>query len=287
VAIKGQTQRKGALAEGCSLNRLIETEIMKKNKVTIHIGSSNPANNEGLSGISIAIGHNSDITVHSMVVPETSANRLAIRAITESLKLLNGPSNVTVYSDSQYAIYGASGRNKRKMNLDLWKELDKAAKPHNLTFQWMPQHKDDWIKHCKVTARMTAKAGTKPPKNLGSYWASQTGGLGSNCHSFQAISSKIMSPFLRYTRKEIREPIQAELFIEDTNIVKSLTMNSLQKATIWTDGACLTNPGGPSRIGAVIQQDGKRFEISKDYPVAMDGEPRVTNNRLSSSSQDA
>jgi ribonuclease HI len=83
---------------------------MKKNKVTIHIGSSNPANNEGLSGISIAIGHNSDITVHSMVVPETSANRLAIRAITESLKLLNGPSNVTVYSDSQYAISGSLER---------------------------------------------------------------------------------------------------------------------------------------------------------------------------------
>ncbi|MGY8696330.1 MAG: RNase H family protein [Verrucomicrobiia bacterium] len=70
---------------------------------------------------------------------------IAIRAITEGLKLLKERSEAIVYSDSQYAIYGASGRNKRKMNLDLWKELDNAAKPHCLTFQWMPQHKDDWI----------------------------------------------------------------------------------------------------------------------------------------------
>lgn len=229
-------------------------------KVTIHIANSNPAHYEGLGAISIAIGHNSEITEHSMVVPETSANRLAIHAITEGLRQLKGPSEAIVYSDSKYAIYGASGRNKRKMNLDLWEELDKAAKPHSLTFQWMPQHKDDWIKRCKKTARKTAKAGTTT--------------------LLQANSSKVMSPVSQYDLKEIREPMQAELFIEDAEIVKSLSMSNLQKATIWTDGACLTNPGGPGGIGAIIQQNGKTLEISKGYPVANNGEPTITSVRM-------
>ncbi len=42
---------------------------------------------------------------------------------------------------------------------------------------------------------------------------------------------------------------------------------------IFTDGACLGNPGGPGGWGAVIVTDGRQLEISGD-------EPRTTNQRM-------
>jgi len=59
-----------------------------------------------------------------------------------------------------------------------------------------------------------------------------------------------------------------------------LGIEELPEATIHTDGACLNNPGGPGGIGAIIQQNEKTIEISKGYPAANEGEPRVTNNRM-------
>jgi ribonuclease HI len=52
------------------------------------------------------------------------------------------------------------------------------------------------------------------------------------------------------------------------------------KVIIYTDGSCLKNPGGPGGIGAIIQQNGKRTEISKGYPIATEGEPVVTSVRM-------
>ena len=57
-------------------------------------------------------------------------------------------------------------------------------------------------------------------------------------------------------------------------------MKKLPTVKIYTDGACLRNPGGPGGIGAIIQQNGKKTEISKGYPIAKNGEPEVTNNRM-------
>jgi ribonuclease HI len=57
-------------------------------------------------------------------------------------------------------------------------------------------------------------------------------------------------------------------------------MKKLPTVKIYTDGACLRNPGGPGGIGAIVQQNGKTVEISKGYPVAMNEEPQVTNNRM-------
>jgi ribonuclease HI len=52
------------------------------------------------------------------------------------------------------------------------------------------------------------------------------------------------------------------------------------KATIYTDGSCLTNPGGPGGIGAIVQQNGKKTEISKSYLIAKKGEPTITSVRM-------
>ncbi len=57
-------------------------------------------------------------------------------------------------------------------------------------------------------------------------------------------------------------------------------MKNSPKATIYTDGACLTNPGGPGGIGAIIYRNGKTLEISKGYPVAKNGEPELTSVRM-------
>ena len=57
-------------------------------------------------------------------------------------------------------------------------------------------------------------------------------------------------------------------------------MKKLPTVKIYTDGACLWNPGGPGGIGAIVQQNEKTVEISKGYPIAMNEEPQVTNDRM-------
>jgi ribonuclease HI len=50
------------------------------------------------------------------------------------------------------------------------------------------------------------------------------------------------------------------------------TMSQLKKVTIYTDGACLVNPG-PGGYGVVLLHDGKRKELSGGFR-------RTTNNRM-------
>ncbi|MEK7485402.1 MAG: RNase H family protein, partial [Planctomycetota bacterium] len=45
------------------------------------------------------------------------------------------------------------------------------------------------------------------------------------------------------------------------------------KNEIYTDGACINNPGGPGGWGAVLVEDGQQKELSG-------GVPSTTNNRM-------
>jgi ribonuclease HI len=83
----------------------------------------------------------------------TTNNRMELRAVIESLKLLKRDCRVIVYTDSSYVQKGISEwihgwkRNgwrtadkKPVKNDDLWRELDQLAKQHQVDWRWVKGH---------------------------------------------------------------------------------------------------------------------------------------------------
>lgn len=79
-------------------------------------------------------------------VEQTTNNRMEMLAVIEALKVVkaserfNEQMPITIISDSQLVIKGATGEWKRNANLDLWAEYDQAASGLELQFEWIKGH---------------------------------------------------------------------------------------------------------------------------------------------------
>lgn len=85
---------------------------------------------------------------------KTTNNRMELMAAIAGLEALNRPCEVELYSDSQYLINAFNqhwieswirkgwkrGQNEPVKNVDLWKRLLAAAKPHRIRFIWVKGH---------------------------------------------------------------------------------------------------------------------------------------------------
>ena len=90
---------------------------------------------------------------------ETTNNRMELRAAIEALRELTAPSQVDLYTDSAYLRNGITtwikswkeNGWKRRVgkrllpvkNEDLWRELDRLASIHRVTFHWVAGHAGD------------------------------------------------------------------------------------------------------------------------------------------------
>jgi len=85
--------------------------------------------------------------------PATTNNRMEIQSALEALKQLKQPCEVELHTDSQYLKKGVSvwmagwkangWKTKAKQpvkNADLWRALDVAAAPHDVTWKWVKGH---------------------------------------------------------------------------------------------------------------------------------------------------
>lgn len=80
--------------------------------------------------------------------PQTTNNRMELRAALEGLKALKEPCRVDIYTDSSYLrdgmtqwIHGWKARGWKKIaNPDLWQELDVEAAKHDVTWHWVRGH---------------------------------------------------------------------------------------------------------------------------------------------------
>lgn len=78
----------------------------------------------------------------------TTNNRCELRAVLETLKYFNEPTDITIVSDSQYVIGGVNGSAQKwfeeqdlsKKNLDLWFEVVELLKKHKVTMIWTKGH---------------------------------------------------------------------------------------------------------------------------------------------------
>ena len=71
----------------------------------------------------------------------TATNQQAeIVAAAIGLESLREPCRVLLRTDSRYVVETMSGRFRRKANMELWTRLDKAARPHRVTWEWVKGH---------------------------------------------------------------------------------------------------------------------------------------------------
>lgn len=81
-------------------------------------------------------------------VINTTNNRMELIAVIEALKIINRPSHILIYTDSQYVKRGMTEwidtwqrKNwKNIKNPDLWQELLKLSLPHNISWHWVRGH---------------------------------------------------------------------------------------------------------------------------------------------------
>jgi ribonuclease HI len=75
--------------------------------------------------------------------PSTTNNKMEITAAIEGLRATAPGSAVVLRSDSQYVVYTMTKNWKRKMNRDLWEQLDREAAAREVKFEWVRGHGDD------------------------------------------------------------------------------------------------------------------------------------------------
>ena len=86
----------------------------------------------------------------------TTNNRMELTAVIEALTALKYPSQVAVYTDSQYVRQGITtwihnwktngwktSDRKAVKNADLWQALDRLAASHKIAWHWVKGHADN------------------------------------------------------------------------------------------------------------------------------------------------
>ncbi|MCF0145434.1 MAG: ribonuclease HI [Eubacterium sp.] len=109
---------------------------------------------------------------------KTTNNRMELMAAIAGLEALTKPCEVDLYSDSQYLVRAFSDhwiegwqkkgwmRNHKEpvKNVDLWKRLLKAVKPHEVQFHWVRGHDGhEENERCDALATRAADGGNLIP----------------------------------------------------------------------------------------------------------------------------
>ena len=73
----------------------------------------------------------------------TTNNRMELTAIIEAISSIKEGSECKIYTDSQLCINCATGKWKRKANLDLWKKYDLTSSNKKISFIHVKGHSGD------------------------------------------------------------------------------------------------------------------------------------------------
>ena len=145
-------------------------------KVDIYTDGAARGNPEGPGGYGTIIRYTApDGMVHERELScgyvKTTNNRMELMAVIAGLEALTKPCDIELYSDSQYVIKAFNdkwidgwikkgwkrGKNEPVKNVDLWKRLLEAAKPHNITWIWVKEHNGhEFNERCDLLATTAA-----------------------------------------------------------------------------------------------------------------------------------
>ncbi len=73
-------------------------------------------------------------------IEATTNQRMEVLAAIEGLSRVPAGSEVTLFSDSEYVIRTMNDGWKRRVNKDLWADLDRVHAERNVTFKWVKGH---------------------------------------------------------------------------------------------------------------------------------------------------
>lgn len=124
-------------------------------------GAYSSARNSGGVGI-ICLKDGELVLKYSKKYTNTTNNRMEMKAVILSLNSIKQKVNsIKIVSDSQYVIGCATKGWKRKKNVDLWEEYDKAFKYasqycSDITFEWVHGHNGD--KYNEIVDQLAVKA---------------------------------------------------------------------------------------------------------------------------------
>lgn len=130
----------------------------EKTKVTLYTDGA-CSGNPGIGGYGAILVHVDDNGIKhekefSQGYKMTTNNQMELLAVIVGLEALKKPCNVTVYSDSKYVVdafnnkwidgwiakgWRTAGKSPVK-NVDMWKRLLEAMKPHDVEFVWVKGH---------------------------------------------------------------------------------------------------------------------------------------------------
>ncbi|MEM9541906.1 MAG: ribonuclease HI [Cyanobacteria bacterium P01_E01_bin.42] len=74
---------------------------------------------------------------------QTTNNRMEMTAVIEALNALKYPCLVYLHTDSQLIVNTMTRNWKRKANQDLWAEIDRLARIHQVEWIWVKGHASD------------------------------------------------------------------------------------------------------------------------------------------------
>lgn len=111
---------------------------------TIYTDGAYSMNNE-VGGIGIVILNEGGEVVQTSKKKylRSTSQRMEIMAAIKALEMIQEKSNVTIISDSNYVVSTMMKNWKRKVNNDLWDELDTQVERHNVIFKWVKGHDGD------------------------------------------------------------------------------------------------------------------------------------------------
>ena len=109
--------------------------------------------NPGIGGWGAILKYESSIKEINGFEKETTNNIMELKAVIESLKLLNRKCNIIITTDSNYVkngitkwihnwkLNGWKTANKKPVkNKDLWMQLDELSKQHQIKWKWIKGH---------------------------------------------------------------------------------------------------------------------------------------------------
>ena len=109
--------------------------------------------NPGPGGYGAILKRGEHIHELSGCEPETTNNRMEMRAVIEALRLLDQPCRVRITTDSNYVVKGmtewlpgwvrrnwVNAQKKPVLNRDLWETLLKLSRLHEIEWAWVRGH---------------------------------------------------------------------------------------------------------------------------------------------------
>jgi ribonuclease HI len=109
--------------------------------------------NPGLGAYGAILECNGERKEIKGAIPDTTNNRMELKAVIEALKLIKQQCTIEVYTDSQYVQKGMTewiGNWKQKKwknvkNIELWQELDSLASKYSINWYWVKGHNGDTL----------------------------------------------------------------------------------------------------------------------------------------------